>query len=377
MPTVRKINPTQDWDNDTGAIQDALDLGDPILLGPGDFYLEGIGSEILHMKYPGSPFVGCGNGRRGGTRLVVRSTVPQTRDVLRISPVEYDRGPLMGNFSIVGETPSARAGRHGIHVDLTEPAGGGTATGWIVNGKFENISIWELYGRSFYLTNPTIVDGFFSNIFDNVWARDGFCFNRLGDSNEIRNCKFWDFIYGGAGIPAAGEPTINGDSGAAVPSMTPGKIGIEVVSMVQQGANVLVVRNCNSTQAGGFIKFNGLRLMVETCNAEVYTDNGATAIVEITGGYAAGFDHNSTLRNCQLYAIGHSGVGTATCSTVKLNNLKYGVIESSHFMNTASGKYCLEIGSGCQNLLVDKNVWLEALYGATPSLNSGTGTVFR
>lgn len=343
---TQRINPTGIASVDTPALRAAVLSGDPVVMGPGSFLLDGSGSELLLKTRP-APLIGSG-ASNVGTRLVIKGTVPSTTDVIRWAPAfGNEAGGAIGGFSIVSEVNGQRTGRHGIHFDLSVPP---STEGGIFRATFEDIDMaHRLNGRGVALTNPTMVDGFFLNAFRSVETYDGFYFQRCGDSVLFDQCgcaKDWTF-----------------------PETVP-KCGIEIASMVL-GANVVTIRDCNITSTGGSIRAACTRIYLVRNNIELVTNtNGAaTAAVDLSGD---GTDTStlSVIDGGTIYAMNGTNAHALRLSSGTFCTVRSG----TRLFAASAGMKDLYIAAGVSGTVIERNVAPSGRALAYTDL--GTGTVF-
>lgn len=224
--------------NDTAAFQNAIantPQGGTLYIPVGEYLLSGSGSAILTIDENISVL-----GEGEYSSLLIKSDVPGTRDVLRISPANSTKKTFfsISNFSI--NPQFGKPARHGIHLDVTN------AGQFLSKMTIEKLHINQLGGRALRLSNPTNVDGFFtSHIKDNLFY-GGLDFERIGDSVYINN------------------NTITGDYE-----------GIKISAV--EGAVSVTIKENNITSAGGAIRIDGASQikMLHNQLEQVYTYTGA------------------------------------------------------------------------------------------------------
>lgn len=236
--------------NDQPAIQNiinSLTSGGIVFFPVADYLLKGTGTELLLITKP-IRLVGTGFY----SKLKIDSSVPNTTDVIRISPSTSFGKDLSGIDGLQIVPVSGTPAQHGIHLDVTNS--GQYLSRYVIERNF----IQALGGRGVYLSNPTNLDGFFASVIRDNLIYGGMYFERLGDSINIE------------------RNTITGsNTGIQIPSITSGATVINIVdnNITSDGGAIKV-------DAGNIVKIEGNQM--EQVN--VYT--GATDAMVYIGNVA-------------------------------------------------------------------------------------------
>ncbi len=187
--------------DDTPEVQAAINAaevnGGTVYFPAGKYRLVGSGAQLLKVT---KQIRLMGSGYR--SQLYVDNSVPNTTDIIRISPGETSTGgvepndtdPLTvwnvkgWNYIIDGitigvepadETYPNPPARHAIHIDIHQ-------TGQIMARMLiENNFIGQFGGRGIYLNNPVNIDGYFTSTIQNNAINGGMSLIRAGDSINI------------------------------------------------------------------------------------------------------------------------------------------------------------------------------------------------
>ena len=259
---VAPVGSTSDWTTDVTNIQAAIDTSEEVILGEGTFYLSGKnGSNPYYIFNCSSAIKFTGQGLVK-TQLRIKSDVDSVTDIFLIAPTAATEGYQFRDFAVIPY--STVCARHAFHVNLTSCAEGGASKFIMENVYFGSASpgyfggAWN--GYDFYLTNPSLANGFYLSRFSDCMFNNGLYFNRLGDSNRIERCYF-----GGVnrGCTVASMATAGGGS-----------------------SSMFTVDNCNAYIRNGVLKLTGTRFKITNNNFETVTGDGVTtptAVVEING----------------------------------------------------------------------------------------------
>ncbi|WP_217591689.1 glycoside hydrolase family 55 protein [Cohnella sp. GbtcB17] len=287
--------------NDRQAIQDAITAagvkGGTVYIPGGDYLINGTGTELLLITRPihilGDGFF---------SRLVVAATVPNTTDVIRISP-ELGIGWQFGIDSInIIPQEGSKPARHALNIDIS------TYPQFMSKLLLQNNYFWQLGGNAVKLTNPKGDPSLFTSSFENNVFYGGLSLLNAGDSINILG------------------NTITGDN-----------IGVELSQVV--GAAKVVVAFNNITAAGGAIRVtegNQVKILYNQIEQNVPHTSAHQAAISLDGevnpvvfsqivgnnvngwGYAGHVDYAIKIGNAVSTKISGNTLATGTIGTIKL-----------------------------------------------------------
>ncbi|QTH45646.1 hypothetical protein J4772_15220 [Cohnella sp. LGH] len=289
--------------NDRAAVQAAItaaeEKGGTVYLPGGNYLLRGSGTELLLIKRPihilGDGFL---------SRLVVASNVPNTTDVIRISP-ELSIGWQFGIDSInIIPQEGSKPARHALNIDIS------TYPQFLAKLLVQNCYFWQLGGNSVKLTNPKGDPSLFTSSFENNVFYGGLSLLNAGDSINILG------------------NTITGDN-----------IGVELSQVV--GAAKVVIAFNNITSAGGAIRVtegNQVKILYNQIEQNVPHTSAHQAAISLDGeinpvvfsqivgnnvngwGYAGHVDHAIKIGNAAYTKISGNTLATGTLGVIKVES---------------------------------------------------------
>lgn len=311
--------------DDTAAVRAALAAAmaesRPLHLPAGSSRLVGDGTEILLLTKSIPIF---GDGMKKST-LLIDSTVPNTRDVLRIAPpaggADDDlRGYSFREFGIVAQ--SGAPARHGIHVDCS------VAGRRFSESVFERLWLGHLNdaGRSLYWNNISggalvNIDGIYTSQVEKCLMFDGFKGDFIGDTNTFENTSFFGVF----------SPNLSFEA-----SMVPGATTLNIIA-------------CNSATLKGWKFHSGTQINLQGCIVEAPA--GATgsggALVDFAGDQA--MIVKPTMKACIVTISGGSAINCVhlgSCSAPDFDGNTFVVIAGNYGVDaTVLGTNPLSSGS--------------------------------
>jgi hypothetical protein len=336
--------------NDRAKLQEAINSATGILhLPPGDFVLEGTGTELLLINKP-LKIKGSGHN----TKLIIKSTVAATTDVIRVSPLVGVTGKTLYSIEDLQIIPeSGTPARHGIHLDVTN------AGQYLSKFTLKNVIVQQLGGKAFKLTNPTNLDGFFTSTIQNNLLYGGMEFQRNGDSVMIS------------------ENTITGSN-----------TGIYMTGI--QGACQVVIEKNNITSDGGAIfidsadqvkirnnQIEQVNPYTGTLSASVYLGLVYNADIDSNNITAHGnVAHNIRLNQAYRTKISKNTMrqGTAEMIRIDTNSNKTDIAYDNYYINNVVPEAEIApsiLDNGVGTMGVEKTLTLQNSWGAYDSANMG------
>src|SRR3990167_7495711 len=310
-----------------------------LLLGCATFTMTGGTNELIRIEKS----VIIKGGGFDCTIFSVGSAVGATVDAIRIAPnATQINGLTLTDFTI--QAQSGTPGRYPLHIDLTNAAEGG-----LNDAVFDHLQLLSLGGNiGIYLTNPTVVNGFYtSTIRDSVIA-NGMKLNRAGDTLRIINNTFCD-VYCGSAVSS---------------------LGIDAEFVI--GASDLIVEGNNMTTRAGHIKIGVGAVAVQIVHNELETPTGATgsngASIDIDGGTAVNPANVTVIRDNTIQIV-----NAAEIDGIRINHARSTYIHGNR-MPRAANSNSIVVTANASNTDIGWNYYGSGTTVAQAVSNSGTGT---
>jgi len=165
--------------DDTAAVQAAITAaqtqGGTVYFPAGKYLLKGTGTQLLLVSSQ-VRLLGDGNS----SYLYIDSTVPNTTDVIRLSPPVGGGsgfGWIIDGLQFIPK--SGTPARHAINIDIS------TSGQFMAKMLIQNCFVQKLNGRAIFLNNPTNADGLFTSTITNNFFHGGMSLQNAGDSINI------------------------------------------------------------------------------------------------------------------------------------------------------------------------------------------------
>lgn len=297
--------------DDTAAIASAIVAtpnGATLYIPHGDYKVIGSGSSIFTLNNNKAINI---LGEGWGSRIIIDSTVPNTRDVFTFSHTAQLNGVTLRNFFIRSASGTAY-GRHAIVFDTSA-----LANLIYVNPRIENVIVYPTNGNSVYIknsvTNTTGGFAYASIINCNLCSLKG---DYVGDNIAIERCTF-DNI----------QQSIN-------LSQISGSGNIRIIGNTLVGNSAIEIGSGNCP----IIAEN----LIETAYTCTQTNN---ALIDITGAIAS--VRNPQLLNNQIQVLGFGNptpIRLASTTNANISGGTLSVITGDHVKIT-SGSSSAKVGS--------------------------------